>query len=72
LGQFGPKTLKFSKLNEIWHSDYFTGFRQTLENLENLEKQVFSGILRENLENSGNFKNKHTFPGKLREFYIFI
>ena len=38
-------------------------------NLENLEKTVFFVTLRENLENSGNFKKIFQIPGKLREFF---
>ena len=37
-------------------------------NLENLEKTVFFVTLRENLENSVNFKKIFQIPGKLREF----
>ena len=47
------------------HFHNVTGLRQTWKTLK---KTVFFVTLRENLENSGNFKKIFQIPGKFREF----
>ena len=48
----------------------FTGFRATLENLENLEKVPILGKLRENLENSGKKIEKWNDSGKTQGIFL--